>query len=95
MVRLWDIGTGKTIKTLTHHKKSIRALAIHPTEYTFCSAAADNVKVWKCPDGEFLRNMSGHNAIINTCAINSDNVLVTGGDNGSLNFWDWKSGYNF
>jgi pleiotropic regulator 1 len=36
---------GKCVKTLTNHKKGIRALAIHPEEYTFASAAADNVKV--------------------------------------------------
>jgi hypothetical protein len=29
-----------------------------------------------------MRNISGHNAIINTVAINSDNVLASGGDNG-------------
>jgi len=27
--------------------------------------------------------------------VNEDGVLVTGGDNGSLWFWDWKSGHNF
>lgn len=43
----------------------------------------------------FLRNFSGHNAIINTLALNLDNVLVSGADNGSMKFWDWKSGYNF
>ncbi|KAI0738144.1 WD40 repeat-like protein [Daedaleopsis nitida] len=37
-VRLWDLAAGKTMVTLTHHKKSVRALAIHPTEYTFASA---------------------------------------------------------
>jgi pleiotropic regulator 1 len=42
-----------------------------------------------------MRNISGHNAIINTVSINKDNVLVSGADNGSLYFWDWKSGYNF
>ena len=28
-------------------------------------------------------------------AINQDNVMVTGADNGSLHFFDWESGYNF
>jgi pleiotropic regulator 1 len=28
-------------------------------------------------------------------AINEDGVLVTGGDDGTLKFWDWASGYNF
>ncbi len=57
-------------------------MALHPREYTFCSAAADNIKVWKCPEGTFLRNISGHNSILNTVSINLDNVLVSGADNG-------------
>ena len=28
-------------------------------------------------------------------ALNDDNVLMSGGDNGSLYFWDYKTGYNF
>lgn len=31
------------------------------------------------PDGNFIQNLSGHNAIINTLAVNSDGVLVSGG----------------
>ena len=36
---------GKSVTTLTNHKKAIRSLAIHPEEYTFASGAADNCKV--------------------------------------------------
>ncbi|CAK86058.1 unnamed protein product (macronuclear) [Paramecium tetraurelia] len=95
MIKLWDMTSGKCISTLTNHKKSVRAMAFHPLEYTFCSAASDNLKVWKCPEGTFLRNISGHNAMINSVAINRNNVLASAADNGSLYFWDWKSGYNF
>ena len=28
-------------------------------------------------------------------AANSDGVLVSGADNGTMHFWDWKTGYNF
>jgi len=94
-IRLWDLIMGRALSVLTHHKKSVRALVVHPTEYTFCSGAADNLKVFKCPEGTFLRNLSGHNAIVNSLAINRDNVLVSAGDNGSLHFWDWNTGYNF
>jgi len=59
------------------------------------SGAPDNIKIWKFPEGKFLRNLAGHYSIINTVAINSDNVFVSGADNGSMYFWDWKSGYNF
>ena len=37
----------------------------------------------------------GHNTTINSLALNQDNVLVSGGDDGSMHFWDYKSGKNF
>ena len=94
-VKLWDLAAGKAVVTLTNHKKSVRATLIHPREYSFISAATDSMKIWKCPEGRFLRNVEGHNAVINCLALNQDNVLVSGGDNGSLHFWDWSSGHNF
>ena len=67
--------------TLTHHKKSVRALAIHPTEYSFASGSAggNNIKKWKCPEGAFVFNFSGHNAIINTMSVNAEGVFFSGG----------------
>ncbi|EHY52787.1 pre-mRNA-splicing factor prp46 [Exophiala dermatitidis] len=94
-VRLWDLAAGKTMGVLTHHKKGVRALAIHPKEFTFASASAGSIKQWKCPEGAFMQNFEGHNAIINTLSVNEDNVLFSGGDNGSICFWDWKTGHRF
>ncbi len=31
-IRLWDIRKPATMATLTYHKKSVRALAMHPSE---------------------------------------------------------------
>ncbi|KAI5083179.1 hypothetical protein GOP47_0002922 [Adiantum capillus-veneris] len=67
-IKLWDLAAGKSMSTLTFHKKSVRALAMHPFEYSFASASADNIKKFTLPKG---------------------------GDNGSIWFWDWKSGHNF
>ncbi|KAJ1675198.1 pre-mRNA-splicing factor prp46 [Spiromyces aspiralis] len=94
-IRLWDLAAGKTMACLTHHKKAVRALALHPTEFGFISGSADNIKQWRCPKGDLVQNFEGHNAIINTLAVNVDNVVFSGGDNGSMHFWDWKSGYCF
>ena len=94
-IRLWDIVAGKTMVTLTHHKKSVRALEIHPKLNMFISGAPDNLKQWRCPDGKFVQNLEGHNAIVNCLSVNSDNVVVSGADNGSMFFWDWRTGYNF
>lgn len=94
-VRLWDLAAGKTMGVLTHHKKGVRALATHPTEFTFASASTGAIKQWKCPEGAFMQNFDGHNAIINTLSVNEDNVLFSGGDDGSVSFWDWKTGHRF
>jgi len=94
-VRLWDLAAGRCLATLTNHKKSVRSLVIHPREFSFASGAPDNIKQWKFPQGNFPKNLSGHNAIVNSMALNADNVLVSVADNGSMYFWDWASGYNF
>ncbi|KAK1923597.1 nuclear mRNA splicing, via spliceosome-related protein [Papiliotrema laurentii] len=96
-VRLWDLAAGKCMTTLTHHKKSVRALAIHPTEYSFASASAggNNIKKWKCPEGIFVNNFVGHEAIINTLSINQEGVMFSGADNGTLTLWDYTSGLPF
>jgi pleiotropic regulator 1 len=111
-VRLWDLAAGKTMGVLTHHKKGVRALATHPKEFTFASGSTGSIKQWKCPEGAFMQNFEGQNAIINTLSVNEDNVLFSGGeydfpillnitdanglgDNGSMSFWDWKSGHRY
>ncbi|KNC32750.1 hypothetical protein FF38_10250 [Lucilia cuprina] len=94
-VRLWDLAAGKSVCTLTNHKKSVRSIVLHPTLYMFASASPDNIKQWRCPEGNFVQNISGHSAIVNCMAVNQDGVLVSGGDNGTMFFWDWRTGYNF
>ncbi|SPO32118.1 related to PRP46 - member of the spliceosome [Ustilago trichophora] len=95
-VKLWDLAAGKSITTLTHHKKSVRALAIHPTQYTFASGSAggNNIKTWRCPEGTLVNNMA-HDTIVNTLSANADGVLFSGGDDGSLKFFDYATGTPF
>lgn len=79
-IRLWDLAAGKTMGVLTHHKKGVRALAVHPTEFTFASGSTGSIKQWKCPEGAFMQNFEGQNAIINTLSVNEDNVFFSGGE---------------
>lgn len=94
-VRLWDLAAGKSYCTLTHHKKAIRDLVVAPFEFSFVTGAADNLKKWQCKDGTFLKNFVGHKSIVNSLAVNDDGVLLSGGDDGTMKFWDYKTGYNF
>lgn len=95
-VRLWDITAGKTTKILTHHKRSVRDLTLHPTEFSMASACTNDVRSWKLPEGALLTNFASENTgIINTLSINQDDVLLAGGDDGTLSFYDYKSGHKY
>jgi pleiotropic regulator 1 len=94
-IRLWDLAAGKCQTVLTHHKKSVRSLAIHPTEYTFGSSSTNSIKQWMCPRGDFMLNFQPVNSIVNTLSVNEDNVMFAGGDDGSATFYDWKTGHQF
>lgn len=94
-IRLWDLAAGKTQTVLTHHKKSVRALALHPKEFTFASGSSQSIKQWMCPRGDFMLNFQPANSIVNTLSVNEDNVMFSGGDDGSMSFWDWKTGHRF
>ncbi len=43
----------------------------------------------------FLKNFTGHNAVLNCIACNDDGVVVSCADNGSIHFWDYDTGYCF
>jgi pleiotropic regulator 1 len=98
-IKLWDLVAGKTVTTLTHHNKSVRALVSAASlrlEHTFASGAADAVRKWQAKDGKYLQKMTTlEKPIINALALNDDGVLVSGGDNGSMQFWDYQTGHNF
>ena len=94
-IRLWDLASGKTMTVLAEHKQEVRSLALHPTDLTFASGGADGIKQWKSPEGAFIQNFEGRNDNINTLSVNADGVLFSGGENGLMKFWDWKSAYNY
>lgn len=94
-VRLWDLVAGKTRATLTNHSKGIRDILLHPTENAMATAGADNIKRWKFPDGNFINNFEHNSGPIQALAVNHENVMVSGSDNGTLRFWDWKTAHCF
>lgn len=95
-VRLWDVVAGKSMKTLTHHKRAVRDIELHPSEFSLASACTDDIRSWKLPEGSLLTNFgSDSTGIINTLSINQDDILVAGGDDGALSFYDYKSGHKY
>ncbi|EDO17147.1 hypothetical protein Kpol_1072p17 [Vanderwaltozyma polyspora DSM 70294] len=95
-VHLWDIVAGKSAKVLTHHKRSVRDIALNPSEFSLASACTDDIRSWRLPEGSLLTNFESESSgIINSLSINQDGVLAAGCDNGTLAFYDFKSGHKY
>lgn len=100
-IRFYDIRALKTSNILTYHKKGIRSIVMHEYDQILYSGGCDKVKQFNLPSGEFINNMGNDDRglldcrILNTLAINKDDVLVGGYDDGRIKFWDCKSGFNF
>lgn len=93
-LRLWDIVAGKAMKVITHHRKNVRDIALHPSEFSMTSASAGDIKSWMLPSGSLLTNFESKSlGTINTLSTNEDDVLFAGGDDGSISFFDYRSGH--
>lgn len=104
MIFFWDLTSGgKALTRLTRHRMPVRALAAHPTENTLTSVAADKVRLWRMPTGEFMDNYSCRPALAAeadpmesslhtpwcTAALSPRDVLFCGSENGHMRFYDY------
>lgn len=88
-VKLWDVGTGRCIKTLFGHVEGIWALAADTLRVV--SGAQDRmVKVWDLSTGKCERTITGHAAAV-TCLALSDSRLITGSEDGEARMYCFKS----
>ena len=93
-IKLWDVRNGKCMNTVTNHKKSIRKIVIPDNEYSFISGGCDCIRVFKCPEGSLIRNLRDNEGILNGLDL-GEGILVSGGEDGIVRFWDYDSGEIF
>src|SRR5947199_127913 len=60
-VRLWDVATGKAVRSFEGHTRAVHGLAVSPDGKLLASGSNDNtVRVWELASGEQLRKLEGH-----------------------------------
>ncbi|CCF59654.1 hypothetical protein KAFR_0H02450 [Kazachstania africana CBS 2517] len=92
----WDLVAAKPMKVITHHRKAVRDIAVHPGEFSVASCSTNDIRSWKLPEGSLLTNFESQNSgIINTLCVNQDDVLFAGADDGTLSFYDYRSGHKY
>ncbi|MFC1842941.1 WD40 repeat domain-containing protein [Candidatus Dependentiae bacterium] len=79
-IKIWDIKTGKTIKTFKGHKGSIESMAFSPDGKNFASGFSDGiVKVWDTITWQNLQILKNHKGLIKSVAFSVDSLLLASG----------------
>lgn len=87
-VRLWDVSTGKCLKTFFGHVEGVWALAGDTLRVV--SGAEDRmVKVWDARTGKCERTFTGHAGPV-TCIGLSDSRMVTGSEDCEVRLYSFK-----
>lgn len=86
-IRLWDVATGKCLRTLFGHVEGVWALAADTLRVV--SGAQDRmVKVWDARTGRCERTFTGHTGPV-TCIGLSDSRMATGGEDAEVRMYSF------
>jgi WD40 repeat protein len=91
---LWDLQSGKTIRSFPGHTSWISALAFGRDGTTLVSASADTtLRLWDVATGKQLRKFVGHREWVTALALSADgHTLVSGSNDRTVRVWDVATG---
>ncbi|MEM9326299.1 MAG: caspase family protein [Bacteroidota bacterium] len=91
--KLWEIATGREVRTYLGHEHTINDLDMGPKSKTFATSSADNTaKVWDIESGELTFTTPKMEKYMTAVAFSPDGKwLATGGYMGEVLIWDLKT----
>jgi WD40 repeat protein/SpoVK/Ycf46/Vps4 family AAA+-type ATPase len=93
-IRLWDVHTGKLLKTLQGHTNMVKSVTFSPDGTRIASGSFDHtIKLWDVATGTLLYTLPGHDGVILTVTWSPDGTLIAscGGDH-TNKIWDASTG---
>lgn len=90
LIKLWDVGSGKEVRTLKDHSDAVYGLAFRPDGKLIASAAADRaVKVWDVATGRRLYTLGEATDWLYAVAWSPDGKsLAAAGIDKSIRVWE-------
>ena len=91
---LWDVETGRKLKTLTEDAKNIFSVAFSSDRKTLASGNAGNtIRLWDIATGEKLKTLIGHTNWVFSVAFSPDGqTLASGSWDHTIRLWDTATG---
>lgn len=93
-VKLWHVGTGRSIRTLSGHSRWVYSVAFSPDGSMLASGSADKtVRLWDVESGEEIRTLSGHSGCVRSVAFSPDGRILASADLAVIvKHWDLENG---
>ncbi|MBD0388497.1 MAG: WD40 repeat domain-containing protein, partial [Nostoc sp. C3-bin3] len=94
-IKVWNIKTGKLIRTLTEDLGKISSVAISPDGHYLavgsCQHPKSNVRVYNLNSDKLLHTLLGHQKPVNCIAISPDGQILASGSN-KIKIWNLHKG---
>ncbi len=99
-IKLWDVGTGQEISTITEHSGGVGSIAFSPDGRTLAFDKSDTIKLWDVSTRQEITHLKGHSvpgspsiASIYSLAFSPDGkILASGSRDCTIKLWEASSG---
>jgi WD40 repeat protein len=88
-LKLWDVATGREIRTFRGHSRSVDSVAFAPDGHTALSGDSEGtVKLWDVATGREIRTFTGHsNSVVSVAFAPDGRTALSGSQDGTAKLW--------
>jgi len=93
-IKLWNLETGKEIRTLKGHSNFVLSVSFSPDGKTLASGSEDNtIKLWNLETGKEIRTLNGHSNSVYSVSFSPDGkTLASGSEDNTIKLWNLETG---
>ncbi|MDZ8088897.1 MAG: WD40 repeat domain-containing protein, partial [Nostoc sp. DedQUE12b] len=93
-IKIWDVSSGKLLKSLTGHSKEVISVAYSPNGQQLASASRDNtIKFWDVNSQKLLKTLTGHSDEVKSVAYSPNGKqLASSSRDNTIKIWNVSRG---
>jgi WD40 repeat protein len=93
-IKLWDLESGKELRTITGIGGSVNAVSFSPDGKTLIHGAEDKtIRIWDAETGRAVRTINGHTDYVNEARYSPDGKRIAScADDKLIKIWDAATG---